>query len=111
MSDQLTTLEGCMEALQAKIDECPKSDVPQPVGHNPPFDGSLTTIGHCAQVVYAEIAAKNFKSETLHTHLAQGYGEAAVMALSDGPKPVGSGGSFGWLQLLLQLIVLVGEKQ
>jgi hypothetical protein len=112
MSEQYTTFEGLHEALQKKIDACPESTLPPTVGHTPPFTGSLEVIGHCVKVAYERIGAKDFKSETLHTHLAQAYGEAAVLGLNDTPQPVGAvGGLPGWMTLILQLILLVGEKQ
>jgi hypothetical protein len=101
-----------LETLKAKMDASPVSEAPPTVGHRPPFTGSLEIIGHCAKTAYDEIGAGNYTSETLHTHLAQGYGEAAVLGLNDGePQPVGAGGLPGWLTLFLNLILLIGEKQ
>lgn len=104
-------MSNVLELLEQKLATLPKSDAP-PVGHRPPFSGDVTVIGHCLADAYAEIKAKNFKSETLHTHLAQAYGEAAVLGLEDGPQPVGAAeGLPGWLAIVLQLIALVGENQ
>lgn len=111
MSDQLTTLEGCMEALEKKFDACPTPVSAAPVGHKPHYTGDVSVIFHCYQVVKDEIRLGNYKSETLHTHLADAYGEAAVLALTDEAQPVGAvGGGLSWLTLLRMLILLVGEK-
>ena len=102
-------MSDVLELLKSKI-EAETPTLTSAVGHTPPFTGNLETIIHCAKTAYERIAAKDFKSETLHTHVAQGYGEAAVMALSDDPQPVGAGLP-GWLQIFLQLVLLIGENQ
>jgi hypothetical protein len=104
-------MSDILELVEQKLATCPKSDTPPTVGHRPPFSGDLTVIGHCVGEAYARITAKDFKSESLHTHLAQAYGEAAVLGLEDGPQPVGAGGLPGWLSLIIQLIALVGQNQ
>jgi hypothetical protein len=112
MADPNKTEAQLLETLKAKIDASPVSAAPPTVGHRPPFGGDLTVIGHCAKVAYDEIGAGNYTSETLHTHLAQGYGEAAVLGLEDEPTPVGAAAGLpGWLTLFLNLILLIGEKQ
>lgn len=104
-------MSNILELVEQKLAACPKSEAPQPVGHRPPFSGDMTVIAHCVSEAYTKIMAKDWKSESLHTHLAQAYGEAAVLGLEDGPQPVGAAGLPSWLSIVLQLILLVGQNQ
>lgn len=112
MSEQL---ESALSQLESALAAAPAAEGPQPVGHTPPFSGDTQTLLHCMKEVYARVKAGDFASEALHTHLAQAYGEAAVLAplKEDGPQPVGGlipGG--GWLALILQLLpIIIGEAQ
>lgn len=106
MSDQL-------EQVLSKIETGLKNEYPPiagaPVGHSTPFTGDMSVMLHCVQEAYSRVRGGDYTSQELHTHVAQAYGEASVAFLSDdGPQPVGA---FPWLQVILTLIQLLGEKQ